>query len=171
VRCRPRAVAEVPFDFGERFAGESKSTVREGLRFLHHLARLRLSGAPGRALAFGAIGASGFLPNLAVLWLLTHHTALHYTAAEVVANQFGVVWNFVLAEALIYRPGRAPRRYGRSARLWGFVALANADLLARIPLMLLLVSQAGLTPVAATALALPTVFVLRFLCVDRFLYR
>ncbi|GAA3220848.1 hypothetical protein GCM10020256_27240 [Streptomyces thermocoprophilus] len=41
VRSRPRAVAEVPFVFQERYAGESKSTAREGLRFLRHLAGLR----------------------------------------------------------------------------------------------------------------------------------
>jgi dolichol-phosphate mannosyltransferase len=34
VRCRPRGVAELPYEFGERFADESKSTVKEGLRFV-----------------------------------------------------------------------------------------------------------------------------------------
>lgn len=41
VRVRPRRVAEVPYVFGERHAGDSKSSVREGLRFLRHLAVLR----------------------------------------------------------------------------------------------------------------------------------
>lgn len=169
VRCRPRSVAEVPYDFGVRHAGESKSTVREGLRFLRHLIRLRTtSGTPSRALAFGAIGLSGFLPNLALLWFLTRTTGLHHTAAEVIANQAGMVWNFVLIELLLYR-GRKPM--GPRARLLSFVALANLDLVARIPLTLLLVSGFGLTPVPATALAMVFVFALRFLCVDRFLYR
>ncbi|TXS08801.1 glycosyltransferase family 2 protein, partial [Streptomyces sp. wa22] len=57
------------------------------------------------------------------------------------------------------------------ARLLSFIALANADLVARIPLMLLLVSGLGLTPLLATATAMTLVFALRFLCVDRFLYR
>ncbi|WP_214107770.1 polyprenol monophosphomannose synthase [Acrocarpospora catenulata] len=48
VRCRPRTVAEVPYRFGRRFAGESKSSVREGLRFVRHLGRLRFSGVDRR---------------------------------------------------------------------------------------------------------------------------
>ncbi|MFF0221633.1 glycosyltransferase [Streptomyces sp. NPDC004629] len=168
VRCRPHAIAEVAYDFGVRHAGESKSTVREGLRFLRHLIRLRTGGMPSRALAFGAIGLSGFLPNLAVRWVLTHSTDLHYATAEVVANQVGALWNFVFTDRLLYR-GRG--RLGRHTRLLSFIALANADLVVRIPLMVLLVSGVGLTPVPATAIALCLVSLLRFLCVDRFLYR
>jgi len=40
VRNRPGRVVEVPYEFAPRHAGESKSTVAEGLRFLRHLARL-----------------------------------------------------------------------------------------------------------------------------------
>ena len=41
VRNRPGRVVEVPYTFQPRYAGESKSTMREGLRFLRHLAVLR----------------------------------------------------------------------------------------------------------------------------------
>ncbi|MEU9456737.1 glycosyltransferase [Streptomyces sp. NPDC048277] len=167
VRCRPRATAEMAYDFGVRHAGESKSTIREGLRFLRHLLRLRTSGTPIRALAFGAIGLSGFLPNLAVLWVLTHRTGLHYTAAEVIANQAGLLWNFVFVDRVLYRDRK---RFRTHTRMLSFIALANADLVVRIPLMVLLVAGMGLTPVPATAIALSLVFALRFLCVDRFLY-
>ncbi|WP_262371545.1 glycosyltransferase family 2 protein [Streptomyces sp. WAC01526] len=168
VRCRPLTMTEVAYEFGPRRGGESTSTFREGLRFLRHLFRLRTSGAPSRALALGMVGLSGFLPNLAVLWALTHHTALHYTAAEVIANQFGLLWNFVLIDKVLYH-GR--KRLDSWMRLLGFAALANADLMVRIPLMVLLVSGFGFTPVPATAITLAVAFALRFLCVDRFLYR
>ncbi|MFI9626623.1 glycosyltransferase [Streptomyces sp. NPDC052042] len=168
VRCRPHAVTEAAYEFGPRHAGESKSSVREGLRFLRHLLRLRTSGAPARALAFGAIGLSGFLPNLAVLWVLIHNTGLHYTAAEVIANQAGLLWNFLLIDKVLYR-GREP--LGPHTRLLGFIALANADLVARIPLTVLLVSSLSLTPVLATAITLVLGFTVRFLSIDRFLYR
>lgn len=42
VSCRLARVTEVPYTFRERHAGESKSTLREGFRFLRHLASLRL---------------------------------------------------------------------------------------------------------------------------------
>ena len=44
VRCRLKRVTEVPYQFQDRFAGESKASLSEGLRFLRHLVVLRLSG-------------------------------------------------------------------------------------------------------------------------------
>lgn len=170
VRCRPRGVAEVPFAFGERHAGESKSTLREGMRFLRHLAQLRAGGdARLRLLAFALIGASGFLPNLAALWLLTGPAGMHYVPAEILANQAGLLWNFVLVDTLLHHRHRAERP--RGARLTGFALLGNADLIARIPLTMLLVSTFGLSPLPATALSLVAVFFLRFLLVDKLVYR
>jgi dolichol-phosphate mannosyltransferase len=169
VRCRPRGVAELPYEFGERFAGESKSTVKEGLRFLRHLVLLRTGKARARMIAVGLVGASGFLPNLAVLWLLIHNAGMHYVPAEIIANQAGLLWNFVIIDSLVYRNHRRQRR--RSVRMLGFAALGNADLVARIPLLALLVTVAGIPPVPATALSLGLVFALRFVIVDRVLYR
>jgi len=60
VRCRLRQVAEVPYQFQDRFAGESKANFGEGLRFLRHLMVLRVSSVsstlarlarPGRRIA------------------------------------------------------------------------------------------------------------------------
>ncbi len=45
VRCRLRRVTEVPYQFQDRFAGESKANFGEGLRFLRHLMVLRVSSA------------------------------------------------------------------------------------------------------------------------------
>jgi dolichol-phosphate mannosyltransferase len=42
VRNRPGRIVEVPYSFQQRRAGESKSTMAEGVRFLKHLAILRL---------------------------------------------------------------------------------------------------------------------------------
>jgi dolichol-phosphate mannosyltransferase len=40
VRCQPRSVGNVGFDFARRQAGKSKADVREGLRFVRHLRSL-----------------------------------------------------------------------------------------------------------------------------------
>ena len=42
VRSAPLRVAEVPYTFGERVAGQSKASLREGWRYLVHLLRLRV---------------------------------------------------------------------------------------------------------------------------------
>jgi len=41
VRCGIRKVTEVPYEFQDRFAGQSKANLGEGLRFLRHLMVLR----------------------------------------------------------------------------------------------------------------------------------
>ncbi|MEV5430039.1 glycosyltransferase family 2 protein [Streptomyces sp. NPDC052701] len=167
VRSRPRTVAEVPFVFQDRFAGESKSTAREGLRFLRHLAGLRTASPVARMAGFGLIGLSGFLPNLLGLWALTA-LGMHYLPAEILANQFGVAWNFLLIEHLLFRERRRHRSgWDRAGR---FALLANADLVLRIPLIALLVHRFGMGALSATALALVTTFVLRFAATEALVY-
>ncbi|MFD9320539.1 glycosyltransferase [Streptomyces sp. NPDC060053] len=167
VRSRPRSVGEVPFVFEERFAGESKSSAREGFRFLRHLVGLRTASPVARMVGFGLIGATGFLPNLLGLWALTV-AGLHYVPAEILANQLGVAWNFVLMEHLLFRHRRAHRRWwDRAGR---FALLANADLVLRIPLIALFVHRFGMGALSATALALVTTFVVRFAGTEALVY-
>ncbi|GHE04293.1 glycosyltransferase [Streptomyces alanosinicus] len=167
VRGRPRRVAEVPFVFQERFAGESKSTAQEGFRFLRHLAGLRTASPVARMVGFGLIGASGFVPNLVGLWALTA-LGVDYLPAEILANQLGVAWNFLLIEQLLFRDRRAHRRWWD--RLGRFALLANADLVLRLPLMALLVGRFGMGALPATALALVMTFVLRFVGTEALIY-
>ncbi|MFJ8160785.1 glycosyltransferase [Streptomyces sp. NPDC096136] len=167
VRCRPKKTAEVPFVFQDRFAGESKCTAREGLRFLTHLAALRSASPLARMIGFGLVGLSGFVPNLLALWLLTH-AGMQYLAAEVLANQAGVLWNFLLIETLLFRDRRRHRHW--ADRVGRFALLANADLLLRIPLIALFVARLGLDVLPATALALVTTFVLRFAATEALVY-
>ncbi|MFI9152166.1 GtrA family protein [Streptomyces sp. NPDC053367] len=171
VRCRPRGIAEVPYEVpyehGGRQAGRSRATARRGLRFLRRLLALRTADPRARAVVFGLIGLSGFVPNLLLLRLL-HGWGLAYTPAEILANQAGLLWNFALIDSFVYR---RQRRHRRAVRLLSFAAVGNADLVARIPLAALLMSTADMTAVPATALAMVLVFTARFLVVDRLLYR
>ncbi|MGW0334604.1 glycosyltransferase [Streptomyces sp. NPDC003011] len=167
VRSRPRQVTEVPFVFQDRFAGESKSGAQEGLRFLRHLAGLRSASPAARMIGFGLIGVTGFVPNLLGLWALTA-AGLHYVPAEILANQLGVAWNFVLIEHLLFRDRRRHRKWwDRAGR---FALLANADLVLRIPLIALFVHRLGMGVLSATALALVTTFVLRFAATEALVY-
>ncbi len=47
VRAPQLRVVEVPYEFGERYAGTSKASTREGLAFARHLSRLRFETRPG----------------------------------------------------------------------------------------------------------------------------
>ncbi|MGD9525526.1 glycosyltransferase [Pseudonocardia sp.] len=161
-------IVEVPFTFGERFAGESKSSLREGARFVRHLCALRFGGSASvRILGFGLVGLSGFIPNLAVLWLLNTGYGMHYLPAAVISTQVAILWNFVLLELLVFTHHR---RWRVGGRLLSFLALNNVDLIARLPLLALLVERGGMAVVPATAATLLVAFVLRFLITDRLIY-
>ncbi|WP_351234967.1 glycosyltransferase [Streptomyces sp. NPDC002133] len=167
VRCSPRSVTEVPFVFQNRYAGDSKSTAREGMRFLAHLVALRTASPVARTLVFGLIGLTGFVPNLAALAVLTA-LGVHYVPAEIVANQFGVLWNFLLIESLLFRDRRRHRHW--ADRAGRFALLANADLLLRIPLIAVFVGRLDVDVLTATALALLVTFVLRFAGTEMLVY-
>jgi len=57
VRCSWRTAREVPYRFMPRQHGESKADLRQGLRFLHHLAKLAWDCSPVFAPARMAAGA------------------------------------------------------------------------------------------------------------------
>ena len=118
-------------------------------------------------LAFGIIGLAGFAPNLATLWLLSKPLGMNYLLAEVLANQVAIGWNFLLLDRLLFRHRRHQHWSGRLGK---FLALANADLIGRIPLLGLLVTHARMNVLVATAVTLIISFTLRFAVTDRFIY-
>jgi dolichol-phosphate mannosyltransferase len=169
VRNRPGRIVEVPYSFQPRHAGESKSSMAEGVRFVKHLGLLRFGAQRSRMLLFGLIGVSGLLPNQATLWALNDLAGVHYLPAAVLANLVAVGWNFALTDTLLYRSRRSSRSFwGRINR---FFLLGNADLLLRIPLLALLVGGAHLGVLWANLVTLVISFVARFLISDRVIYR
>ena len=138
-------VAEVWFAFGERRAGKSKATIREGVRYLSLLARLRFA-------RFGAVGASGLVVNTLVLALLTDVAGLFYVISAVVATQASTLWNFCFTEAWVFSD-REHRR-GRATRMALFFLMNNAALALRGPLLILLTSGLGIHYVVSNIISL-----------------
>ncbi|GAA3288099.1 GtrA family protein [Dactylosporangium vinaceum] len=121
-----------------------------------------------RLAAFGAAGASGIAPNLAVMWLLTS-LGVHYLAAAVAATEVAILWNFVLVDLWVYRTRRSSARGW--VRLARFAVLNNLDLAVRLPLLTVLVSYWGMPELLANVVTLGFAFVLRFAVTERFIYR
>lgn len=157
-------VRELPFVFGERLAGESKASWRNGLSFLHQMLSLRM----GRMARFAAVGALGTVLNLLLLSGLLEAGG-HYLPAAVVASEVAIVHNFLMQERFVYRDLRDGRRsLGRRALTFG--AFNNAETLVRLPVLVRLVSGLGLHPVIAQAMTLTVAFLLRFVFVTRVVY-
>jgi dolichol-phosphate mannosyltransferase len=180
----PRArVAEVAYCFAPRYAGRSKASFRQGLIYLRHLGRLRrarlvsqLRQAPPtraervrqaiRFFAFGIVGLTGVVVNTAALWFFYKKLGWNHLVGASLATQVSTTWNFLLVDTLIYRKRAHGTRGGRAIR---FFLMNNLLLLARLPVLQLLV-VAGMGVLAANAVTLVLLFLVRFVVSDRAIF-
>ncbi len=91
-------VAEVPFDFADRHAGESKASFLQGLHFIAQLTNLRF----GKMSLFAVIGGLGAVANLVIMWALIH-TGMDYIVAAIIAAEVTIVGNFLLIERFVFQ--------------------------------------------------------------------
>ena len=149
-------VAEVPFDFATRHAGESKASIRQGMHFLKQLTALRF----GKMSLFAVIGAVGAVVNLAIMWGLTH-VGVDYIVAAIAAAETTIIGNFVLQERFVFQDMRdeASGVWSRFAKSFAF---NNTEALIRIPVIALMVESWHFSAVFAAAITLAVAFVLRF---------
>jgi dolichol-phosphate mannosyltransferase len=126
-------IAEQPYVFGTRFAGESKFNAQIGLEFLG----LLLAKATGdvfdpRFAFFAMVGSVGLVVHLGVL-AAALHLAVDFHAAQIAATLVAMTSNFLLNNEITYRD----RRLKGAGAVKGFVlfclfasvgAFANIDL-------------------------------------------
>ena len=150
-------VVEVPFDFADRHAGESKASFRQGLHFLTQLAALRF----GKMSLFAIVGGLGAVANLLIVWLLTA-VGVDYILAAIIAAEATIISNFLLIERFVFHDMRdqASGVWARFAKSFGF---NNAEALVRIPIMALMVENLHISSVLATGITLIVAFFVRFL--------
>lgn len=161
----PRLVrSEVPFTFGDRYAGQSKASLAEGFRFLSLLLALRLGAATAGLTRFSLVGASGLGVNMAALAAFTDVVGLYYLVSAILATQLSTAWNFALTERWVF----AGRELGRSpkTRLILFFAMNNGALALRGPALVLLVSAVGLNYLVANLVSLLALTIVRYAIAD-----
>jgi dolichol-phosphate mannosyltransferase len=104
---RPLRVAEIPYTFRAREAGESKLDAAVLLEFGGLLADKALGGiVPLRFMAFALVGGIGVLVHLAVLGLLYGVGPLGFWAAQWCATIVAMTANFLLNNRITYRDRR-----------------------------------------------------------------
>jgi dolichol-phosphate mannosyltransferase len=161
IRTPALRCAEVSFAFGERRAGRSKATIREGLRYLSLLARLRFA-------RFGIVGASGLVVNTVLLAVLTDVVGLFYVVAAVIATQGSTLWNFCFTELWVFSDRDHKRGMGRRMAL--FFLMNNAALAVRGPLLVLLTSGLGIHYLVSNVLSLVGLTLVRFALADTWIW-
>ena len=100
-------IGEAGYTFQEREEGESKVTWKQYQEYILHLIRLRVSTGRigrierklnfpiGRFLRFGAVGLSGVVIDMGVLYLLHTVWGLGYTRSLIVSGEIAVINNFI----------------------------------------------------------------------------
>ncbi|MFN0285154.1 MAG: glycosyltransferase [Kineosporiaceae bacterium] len=172
VRSRPLRAAEVPFRFAPRFAGESKASLREGLRLVVLMTRLWLAARTrtrtARLVAFGLVGASGIVVNSLVLWAVTGRAGAHYAWGALAATEVSTSWNWLLLEVAVFH---GVKRHTRLRRYLSFSAVNHVALLVRVPVLAVLIDQADVNYLVANVLSLLFVFGIRFVLSDSLIFR
>lgn len=110
----PPAIAQVPYVFRQRLAGESKMSPLVVLQFLGlWLSKLTGGVLPTSFVLFALVGFSGVAIHLSVLWLFTSVMPQPFLVAQIIATIAAMTWNFFINNILTY----ADRKL-RGAKLW-----------------------------------------------------
>ena len=127
----PIAIAEVPYTFRTRFAGQSKLDTAAVWEFAMLLAD-KLVGryVPVRFVAFAIVGGAGVLVHMAVMAALLS-SGLEFTTSQTAATLSAMVFNYSVNNELTYRDRR---RRGRRwvTGLLSFIAACSVGALANI---------------------------------------
>jgi putative flippase GtrA len=144
-------------------------------------AALRGGGVPGitwrlrrmtrwtlRLWRFALVGASGLVVNTAVLALLIERAGFSGVPSAFLAIELSIAWNYLLCDAWVFR-----QRATRGCRLWGLVSFAavnNTAFVFSAPLLWLLTSVLEMGYLAANAISIMALTVVRFVVADTLIW-
>lgn len=148
---RPLRIAEVPYRFRRRLAGESKLDEMVAWEFAMLLAD-KLIGryVPVRFLGFCLIGGLGVFVHMAVLTLLLKGLGTGFTAAQATATAGAMIFNFALNNVLTYRDRRL-RGLAWIRGLASFMVACSVGALANVGIATYLFEQRAQWVLAALA--------------------
>ncbi|MDB5528348.1 MAG: Dolichol-phosphate mannosyltransferase-like protein [Devosia sp.] len=129
---KPLQIAEVPYTFRPRHAGESKMNPLIVIQYLGLWAS-KLSGGilPPSFLLFGLVGVTGVVVHMATLGLFTYSLGANFVISQIAATMVAMTWNFWLNNNLTYADRRL---HGRKLvfGLIGFYAICALGGIANI---------------------------------------
>ena len=158
-------VIEEPFVFGERKAGVSKATLRQGAQFILQLTGLRF----GRLSGFAFIGALGAVANLLIMAGL-QALGVWYLTSAIVAAVVTMIGNFVLQERFIF-----PDLRNEGYTLWQRFLLSfgfnSVEAILRTAALFLIVETTVIHSLVAQAMLIAVGFLIRFVYHSRVVYK
>ncbi len=102
-RHRDLRVSDVPYTFRQRLAGESKMNALIAAQLVGlWISRLTGGLLPVSFVLFAAVGATGIVVHLSILWLAYSGMGMDFTLAQLVATLVAMTSNFFLNNVLTY---------------------------------------------------------------------
>jgi dolichol-phosphate mannosyltransferase len=155
-------VIEIPHDYEGRKEGQSKLGLRQYIEFLSHLAKLSWdTGEFRHLLKFCAVGLSGIVVDLGVLWTLTEVYRTYYLYSAAIAVECAIANNFIWNEFWTFA-ANTPRDIGifqRARRFLKFNVICSAGALIHMGILWLLTDFFGLHYLASALAAIGGAFV------------
>jgi dolichol-phosphate mannosyltransferase len=100
-------IAEIPYQFRERFAGESKLDEMAIWEYGMLIADKTIGRLiPVRFLSFSLIGGCGLIIHFLFLWVFLNGVGLNFTYAQSIATIVAMITNFYFNNVLTYRDQR-----------------------------------------------------------------
>jgi dolichol-phosphate mannosyltransferase len=129
---QPLCIAEVPYRFRERFAGESKLDELVIWEYGMLLADKTIGRfVPVRFLTFSIIGGLGVFVHMATLILVLKGFVEDFTIAQSAATGTAMIFNFALNNLLTYRDQRL-RKWAWFKGLFSFMSACSIGALANV---------------------------------------
>ncbi len=116
---KPLEIAEVPYTFRPRHAGESKMNPLVVIQYLGLWFSKMTGGAlPPSFLLFGLVGGTGVVVHLLTLGFFTSVLAQGFVVSQIAATLIAMAWNFILNNNLTY----ADRKLKGTKLITGFLS-------------------------------------------------
>lgn len=169
-------IAEVPYVFRERNAGNSKVTSKQYWEYLHHLIRLRLTTGRlrwlkqylhfpmARFLRFGLVGFSGLFVDMGLLYVLFDGLGFGLTRSAFIAAELAIINNFIWNDFWTFRDlARYQKQWRqRVKRLAKFNIICGLGLGIKLLLLNLFFGVFGVNAYLANFLAIAIVTIWNF---------
>ncbi len=130
VKGHYETVHEIPYQFEDRSAGQSKMSLREQWNYLHHLGRM-VWGSPDdrRFYLFCFVGGLGTIVNLVVMAILYHGFHLKEIPSSVIASLIAMGHNYLWNDNLTWRGHAHPVKWRRMLQIPIFMIISAISIL------------------------------------------
>jgi dolichol-phosphate mannosyltransferase len=173
-------VAEIPFTFGAREKGASKlkeKTIVEYVQQVIDLLRfsIRNKDSPAyaeiqRVVKFMAVGITGVVVNVGLLYFLTEVFGLYYLLSSLIGIEASIISNFILNDLWTFRD-IGETKYSWGNRLVRFEAVSFTGVLINVSTLYLLTTVFGIYYVISNLAGIALAFTWNFLVNRRYTWQ